>query len=355
MWQYYVTMGVVGAGGAATQAVIAVLVGARYGTAVAGLVLGAGVFGRFAAAMLERRGAAPQVLTRLYVMMVGSLALIVTAAAAPWWAAAVMSALAGVFPVLLMSALMHRNHGSIPGGSSASMLAQTAAFFVTGVAARAGDWALVAVAVAITGALVLLRGVVAGVPASPVAMQVDAGEGRQTDDEPVVAAPGALVWTMFPLLLGVVAYGPLSLFATLVTVELGADWVGPGFLSYALGSLLAGRVLAARRFGLGGVAVLAAMGGAVWFVALLSWGTLLVTRFVAGVVMFVAQGAMLQRASEHSRASLASALVGVGVGTQLGAVWCGLVAESSITAMAAVSVVASLTLAAATRWTIGRA
>jgi hypothetical protein len=366
-WQYYVTMGIIGAGGAATQAVIAVLVGARYGTAAAGVVLGAGVLGRLAAAVLERRDAVSRVLTRLYVTMAGSLALIVTAAVGPWWATAVVSALAGVFPVLLMSSLMHRNHGSIPGGSSASMLAQAATFFVAGAAAGASDGALVAVAVATTGALALLRGVVDDEPASHAAADETSGDdtvgnGTARETTPGAAGsvagepgPGTLVWVAFPLLLGVVAYGPLQLFATLVTVGLGAGWVGPGFLVYALGSLVAGRVLATRRLGLVAVALLGAVGGAVWFIALSSWGALLVTRFVAGVVMFVAQGAMLQRAAEHGRASLASALVGVGVGAQLGAVWCGLLAESSIAAMAAVSVVASLGLAVATRAAAARA
>jgi hypothetical protein len=166
-----------------------------------------------------------------------------------------------------------------------------------------------------------------------------------TVDEPTGSVTRAR-YGVAVFLLATLSYGPLAVFSVLVAEELGAGWIGPAFLCYAAGSWVAAALVRLTPRTDRSAALLAALGCAVWVTGLHSVAFVLVARFLSGVLMFLAQGSMLTRASrDGGREGLAAALAGVGIGSQAAALWAGVLSDVSVGLMAAVGVVATLVLA----------
>jgi hypothetical protein len=312
---------------AALQVAVAVLVGDRFGPSGVGILLGAGVFGRLCAPRLERvdgfglgqRCASLAVTTTL---LVGVLAV------APLPVLALLMAPVGCFAVLYSGALLSGIPSSIPAGSAANMIGQSVGMFAAGFLAASGALPVV-VLVAVTALLHLLVPLFVSSPRSPAP----------------VDQPASLAW-LYPFLLATFSYGPLGLFAVLVSEEFGARWVGPAFLVYAVGSIVAARLAKTVHVSPATGALLAAAASLLWVVGFSSVVVMLSARLLSGVLLFLAQGSALRRAAESGgSAAVTSALVGLGVGASAGAFWCGFLAELSIPAMAIASAAFSVLLA----------
>jgi hypothetical protein len=123
--------------------------------------------------------------------------------------------------------------------------------------------------------------------------------------------------------------------------------------AYAAGALLA--IPVSRRLAgfhtFGGVLLLGAVGVGVWAVAL-NGPLLLATRFVSGLVLFIAQGRLISIAygddGKASTARLAGSSTGLGIGASVGAVIAArLAADYSVSVMAFALTAATLAAAAA--------
>ena len=317
---------------AATAAAIALFLGSRFGVGRAGIVLGlGGLLGRIVSPRLEAQPRLLSTRPRARLAAGTGALFIVVAAYAPWWSAIPAAACATAFATSVVTVVMHAIGDRLPSGSAASMTGQAAGLSVSGLAAGVSEPALVVVCV-------LLALVVVSVPA------VAALPHRIAADPPRVAVTRA-AWR-FPFVLALVSYGPLAVFSVLVAAEFGPRWLGPAFFSYAAGSWVAASRSRWAPASEWGAALFAAAAGLIWITGLQNVPFMLVGRFVAGVLMFLAQGAVLTRASQHGgRERLSSALAGLGVGTQLAAAWAGVVAEVSVPVMAGVSVLSTLVLA----------
>ncbi len=154
-------------------------------------------------------------------------------------------------------------------------------------------------------------------------------------------------------ILSACAYGPLAVYAALVTTSIGSQYVGAAMVTYSAGAALAPRAerLLQRHLQLkdrlSTVSALAAAGVATWVAA----GTvpgLLGGRLAAGTLMFLAQGMLLRMSFESSggsEARVASGSAGLGLGAGLGGIIAALIAENAgLAAMAAI--LAGATLAA---------
>jgi hypothetical protein len=312
------------------QVVLAALVGSKHGSMAAGVVISAGAAGRLLAIQLDRLGVLRGIWPRARLLAVSTLAFISLAAFAPWQLAAVAMSFIGCFSVLFSGLLMNASSEHIHAGSAASMSGQALGMLIGGFAANFGTWTLVAVASLLSLSLFSI----------PSLIHLTGREPDTKRDRPIRHG-------LFPFLLAVTSYGPLGLFSTLVALEYGSSWVGPAFILYAIGSWVAARV--ASRFDLGpaGSAFLAAIGTAVWMFGFSSLPLMLAARFVSGVLVFLAQGATLTRASrDGGSAGVASALAGLGIGAPLASLWCGVLADHSIQLMASTASLATLLLAA---------
>ena len=80
-----------------------------------------------------------------------------------------------------------------------------------------------------------------------------------------------------------------------------------------------------------------------WLVGTQSLVLLCASRLVSGICAFTAQSAIIRKASEkNDRVALSLCSLGLGVGAQFGALWCGPIAAISVYAMGVSSAVASI-------------
>lgn len=133
--------------------------------------------------------------------------------------------------------------------------------------------------------------------------------------------------------LAAASYGPLWIYAALVTDTLGPAYVGAAQAMYAAGALgadpvdrlLAKRSRTYRESGWAVTVALAAAGAATWVVSGHVEGMLL-GRCAAGTLMFLSQGRLMREGAENpdggvTRAAATSA--GLGVGSAFGAIGAG--------------------------------
>lgn len=150
------------------------------------------------------------------------------------------------------------------------------------------------------------------------------------------------------------AYGPLTIYAVLVTMATGPEHVGAAMAAYAAGASIAAtcdRMLIRNQTyaedGWKLTAALAAAGAATWIAA----GTLpgmLAGRAASGLLMFLAQGRLLRRShQEGGEAQVAGTSAGLGIGGGIGGVLAGTLAGSvGVGSMALLLATATLALAA---------
>ncbi len=318
----------------ASSTAVAVLVGARHGTAAAGAVLGAGVIGRLLAPWAERVSMLSGVKVRTALAALCSLFFVLSCAVDSWLVPVAGSVLASGFGVLLVGMLMHSGSSMIPEASAAGMLGQASGMLAGGF-------------LAVWGAAGVISLSAVGAVATLFTPWLCRGLSFEAHDAEERGAPRD--W-MFPFALAATTYGPLALFSTIVTLEFGPTWVGPGFLVYAAGSVAAARLQRNHRVRRSTAALLAAAGSAVWMMGFETWWLMLAGRLVSGVLFFFAQGVVLTHAANTGeRRSLTRALVGLGVGAQLAAFWSGVVAEISVPVMAASATLAGLALGVGAR------
>lgn len=151
------------------------------------------------------------------------------------------------------------------------------------------------------------------------------------------------------------AYGPLAVYAVLVTSSVGPQYVGLAMVAYSCGAAAAAAVdrLLERHVKFWQhdswrtVTAVAAAGVLTWALAS-SLPGLLAGRLAAGVLMFLAQGMLLRSRFESasgSEARVASTSAGLGIGAGLGGVAATLLAQSfGIPAMAVLLAAATLAL-----------
>lgn len=229
--------------------------------------------------------------------------------------------------------VMHSGSSMIPAASAAGMFGQAAGMLAGGFLAAWGATGMIAMSVA--GAFLTLL--------TPWMCR-----GMTFDSHAADELGSGKAW-VFPLALSLTTYGPLALFSTLVTLEFGASWVGPGFLVYAVGSVVAARLQRSIKARRSHAAFVAAAGSAVWMIGFETWWLMLAGRLASGVMLFFAQGVVLTHAaSSGERREFTGALVGLGVGAQLAALWSGVVADVSVVLMSA-----SATLAGAALGVVG--
>jgi hypothetical protein len=318
----------------ASSTAVAVLVGTRHGTAAAGAVLGAGVLGRLLALWAERASLLSGVRVRTALAALCSLFFVLSCAVDSWLAPVAGSVLASGFGVLLVGMLMHSGSSMIPAASAAGMLGQASGMLAGGFLAAWGAAGVILLSAVGAVATLFTPWLCRGLCFEP---HGDAEQGSSR------------AW-MFPFALAVATYGPLALFSTIVTLELGPVWVGPGFLVYAAGSVAAAWLQRKSRVRRSTAALLAAAGSAVWVMGFETWWLMLAGRLVSGVLFFFAQGVVLTHAANTGeRRSLTGALVGLGVGAQVAALWSGVVAEISVPVMAASAMLAGAALGVGAR------
>jgi hypothetical protein len=310
---------------------VAVFLGGRFGVARTGLVIGVGgLLGRLLGPRLERASFFRSTSRRAAVATMSTVIFLLVAFAAPWWLSVPSMALALALGGLVTSVVMHAAGDRLPRGSAASMSGQALGLWVGGAATAFSDTATLAVCVTLT-----LVGL--GVPAiAGLSSTVASDEESATRSRYGVAV----------FLLATLSYGPLAVFSVLVAEEFGAGWIGPAFLLYAAGSWVAAALPRLTPRTNRSAALLAALGCAVWVTGLHSVAFVLVARFLSGVLMFLAQGSMLTRASrDGGREGLAAALAGVGIGSQAAALWAGFLSDISVGLMSAAGALATLVLA----------
>lgn len=274
-----------GAAFAAQQVAIAIVVGSRFGPSGVGVLLAAGAVGRIFAPRVELLKSPPGLLPRTVGLVASVAPLLVILQDAPLWLLAVLMAPVGCMSVLFSSTVMTAAPTAIPAGSSMGMFGQAIGMFAAGTAALAGTGP--ALVVAFIATCLLLT-----VPWFLPVNSTDSGRSPSSSDA------RSTEW-VYPFFLALCSYGPLGLFAALVTVEFGPGWVGPSFLVYAAGSLVAARLT--ERFDVepSTGALLAAVGSLLWVVGFLSLPVTLVARFLSGVLLFLAQGTLLRRAGHR--------------------------------------------------------
>lgn len=308
---------------------LALLVGVRHGVGAAGLTSAGSAVGLLLSVLVERRHLITSLRTRSRLSAMMSLLALGVIGFAPWWVAPLAMCAMGLFPMLVSTALLHEQPAGIPSGSAMKMAGSMVSLSIGGVLARLGTTPVLlfaAIALALTATI---RG---------------SGTSSQTPDiSPQEKA--SRLW-VFPFLLALTAYGPLMLFATLVSLELSSVWIGPAAAAYTLGSFVAGRLLVGRDISPAKCALLAALASSVWIVGFSSVPVMLLMRFVSGVALFIAQGAALSRSSRlGTKADLAASLVALSIGAQLGGVWAGQAAELSVPFMAMLATSLALCLA----------
>lgn len=313
-----------GAAFATQQVVIAVVIGSRFGPSGVGILLAAGAVGRVIAPWVEDLASPPGLLARTLGVVTSVALLLSFLENAPLWVMAIFMAPIGCLSVLFSATVMGVAPEAIPAGSSAGMFGQAAGMFAAGLAALVSTMA--ALAVAFAGVLLLLT--------VPWFLSTPSTKAASATREPE-SLRGEWV---YPFLLALCSYGPLGLFAALAAAEFGPGWVGPAFLVYAAGSVVAARLTERLDIDPSTGAFLASAGSLLWVFGFLSLPLTLAARFLSGVLLFLAQGTLLRRAGVRGgSAAVTSALVGLGIGAQLAALWCGILAEVSVTLMAATS------------------
>lgn len=177
----------------------------------------------------------------------------------------------------------------------------------------------------------------------------------------LVARPSGAIMaadTLRAAALAAAAYGPLAIYAVLVSATIGAHHVGAAMLAYAAGAAAAeplDRALRKRtelwredRWST--IIITAAIGVATW-VASGNLAGLLAGRFAAGVLMFLSQGMLLRSRYESvggSEARVAGVSAGLGMGAGLGSILAATLFQTvGAPAMAMLLALATLSLLAA--------
>jgi hypothetical protein len=334
-------------------AVVGVVIAERFGLAAAGLVLGVSSLGRFGSplvfwAMDRHPGVGSGEMHRLFRwavvgMTVTSLGVVGSAVwLAPWVTVAVGLVWAlcnSVSTIIATTAVPDSIHGygpvTIVGTAVGAWVG--AAAIADGVDGGVGGVAAVAVAV-----LLLLQ-----LAEVPLIASVTFRSVTQVSPLETVRHAGK------GFAVAVLTYGPVVVYQALTLTIASVEWVGWAMAAYAAGALLA--IPVSRRLAgfhtFGGLLLLGAVGVGVWAVAL-NGPLLLATRFVSGLVLFIAQGRLISIAygddGKASTARLAGSSTGLGIGASVGAVIAArLAADYSVSVMAFALTAATLAAAAA--------
>jgi hypothetical protein len=162
-------------------------------------------------------------------------------------------------------------------------------------------------------------------------------------------SPTRIAWRLSflpALLFALAGYGPLALAATLVARGFGSQWMGLAMVCYAIGALVVPvieRLRPPRTYNPLVCGVLLACSSLAWLVGTESLVLLCASRLISGICAFTAQSAIIRKASDtNDRVALSLCSLGLGVGAQFGALWCGPIAAVSVYAMGASSAVASI-------------
>lgn len=143
------------------------------------------------------------------------------------------------------------------------------------------------------------------------------------------------------------SFGPLVIYAALVTHSSGSHLVGPTNLTFALGALAAPRVSRAlpHRGSTAAALLFGAINAATWMYVGGSAISLLSLRFISGVTAFSAQGRLLSAAgdSPHPTSAILATSTGLAVGTGASSILAGTLADHlSVAQMGAVFALASI-------------
>lgn len=331
-----------GVGTGAVNVVIGVLVARRFGLAAAGGLGLTSTIGRLAALGLARqielRARTPDALHRFYSATVGAMV------AASF--AVVGAAAAGPYLAVLAASTMY----NATNNSTSALVASEGRRDIV----RLGPLAM---AGASLGAVAAAAGLAVGGPLGVVViasallvqlLQVPAMQrhGFRTPEQAslewrtVVGPVGPAV------LFAACTYGPLLTYSALVAAVTSPAWVGAAMLAYAAGALTAPWLERAMP-GKGtwsGICALAAAGVGTWMFAV-NGPAVVVGRVLSGGLMFAAQGRLLARVLDRHRgaSTLAAVLTGLGIGSGIGAVATGFLAQAvGVSAMGAVLAGAAL-------------
>ena len=323
-----------GLGTGATLACIAATIGLRYGPAYIGVVGAVGVLGRLASVLVEHRNRYPNYASRLFLAIASSFAVVFAAYLGSWQIAALVFSLFAAGNLLYGTSLIASSEGRISQVGAFGMSGQAAAQVLVGVAfALSRPWGLF-----MSCLLIALQAV-------SLALWHPKYEPEETDQP----SPTRAAWGLYflpALLLSIAGYGPLALAATLVARGFGSEWMGLGLACYAVGALVVPvieRLRPLRTYSPLACGALLACSSLTWLIGTQSLALLAASRLISGVCAFTAQSAIIRKASgKNDRVALSLCSLGLGVGVQFGALWCGPIAAVSVYAMGVSSAVASI-------------
>lgn len=310
-----------GFGTGIVASVVSVLVAERFGLVAVGITMGAGAAGRLIS--LTWFHVRPRISTassstvfnrRVIVLTAASSAVVIAAQYGPLYLI-VGLAVWSTSTNLNVSSL-HNHHGRkhLVALGPASMAGVAIGAIFGGVALLTATWT---VAIAGVGLLVQL-------------WQIPAlGRYGFIEDSTEPSVPQwAHVWA--GLMLAVCCYGPLAGYGAYVTEVTSKRWVGAAMAAYSAGALVAPYVyrriegtVTEQSFYLWG-----AIGAGTWMFAV-NGPLIIAGRLLSGIVLFVAQGALLTKVSRLTSGSggMLAVSAGLGVGSALGGVGAAWVAD----------------------------
>ena len=323
-----------GLGTGATLACIAATIGLRYGPAYIGVVGAVGVLGRLMSVFVEHRNRYANYASRLFLAIASSFAVVLAAYLGSWQIAALVFSLFAAGNLLYGTSLIASSEGRISQVGAFGMSGQAIAQVLVGVAfALSRPWGLF-----VSCLLISLQAV-------SLALWHPKYEHEETHQLSTTRAAWGSAF-LSALLLALAGYGPLALAATLVARGFGSQWMGLAMVCYAVGALVVPaieRLRPPRTYGPLACGVLLACSSLGWLVGTQSLVLLCASRLVSGICAFTAQSAIIRKASDkNDRVALSLCSLGLGVGAQFGALWCGPIAAISVYAMGVSSAVASI-------------
>lgn len=330
-----------GLGTGATLACIAATIGVRYGPAYIGIVGAVGVLGRLASVLVEHRNRYSNYASRLFLAIASSFAVILAAYLGSWQVAALVFSLFSAGNLLYGTSLIASSEGRISQVGALSMSGQAAAQVLVGVTfAFSRPWGL------------YVSCLLVGLQAVSLVSWHPKYEPEPTDQ----TRPTRAAWSFSflpAILFSLAGYGPLALAATLVARSFGSEWMGLAMVFYAVGALavpLIERLRSPSTYSPLLCGVLLACSSLAWLVGTQSLVLLCMSRLLSGIFAFTAQSAIIRKASgDNGRVSLSLCSLGLGVGAQFGALWCGPIAALSVPIMGVSAAAASIVCGVAMR------